>query len=618
MDAKKELYKGWTKDKLVSFLTNADKHYYNTGTPLIDDELYDEMKEYLKSIDKKNPYFKRVGADVDNKVKLPFYLGSQDKIKDDPKILNKWISKYNDPKSYIISEKLDGISCLITYIKGEIKIYTRGDGYYGQDITYIKDYINGILTTKIQKKDIAVRGELIISKDNWELVKEHGSNARNLVAGLINSKILKKDLLRYVDFVVYEVIDEKNSLKNLKFNVVKHTEVSDLSIDFLYDLYKKWKDESNYEIDGLIIRHNENYKRKEGENPKYSFAFKSLNMHKEVEVIVSDIEWNISKDKYLKPIVKFNEISLNGVKIKQATGFNADFIVKNKIGIGSRIIIIRSGDVIPHIKEVLSPATNNKPLMPDVPYIWNKKDIILDDVSKNREQDIKIFSSFMKALNIKGIGEGIITKLYDSSHDTLQKIIKISKEDLLKIDGIKEKSATNIIEALKDVYKKNCLEIMHASNILGRGLGERRLKLLIDTYPYICENQEKALKLKKEDILKISGFGEVMADSIIQNLKTFLEFYNSLFDITDKKVVIEKEVVAIKKDSKYNGNIYVFSGIRDKELEKLIENSGGTVANTVTKKTTLLIVKDITDNTTKIQNAKKYNIPIILFEKFIK
>jgi NAD-dependent DNA ligase len=254
MDAKKELYKDWTKDKLVSFLTNADKHYYNTGTPLIDDELYDEMKEYLKSIDKKNPYFKRVGADVDNKVKLPFYLGSQDKIKDDPKILNKWISKYNDPKSYIISEKLDGISCLITYIKGEIKIYTRGDGYYGQDITYIKDYINGILTTKIQKKDIVVRGELIISKDNWELVKEHGSNARNLVAGLINSKILKKDLLRYVDFVVYEVIDEKNSLKNLKFNVVKHTEVSDLSIDFLYNLYKKWKDEMR---EGLISTFND-------------------------------------------------------------------------------------------------------------------------------------------------------------------------------------------------------------------------------------------------------------------------------------------------------------------------------------------------------------------------
>jgi hypothetical protein len=331
---------------------------------------------FIQLIDKNNAFVAHFENENDF---IEYWL--TDIIKNNPDAIF-FVDRCNEFQNIIINAK--------NKIKNQIKIFsvlhgthTGGDVFGGPTNGWYKttmenkDKLDGIIVlTEIQKKDIAVRGELIISKDNWELVKEHGSNARNLVAGLINSKILKKDLLRYIDFVVYEVIDEKNSLKKLKFNVVKHTEVSDLSIDSLYDLYKKWKDESNYEIDGLIIRHNENYKRKEGENPKYSFAFKSLNMHKEVEVIVSDIEWNISKDKYLKPIVKFNEISLNGVKIKQATGFNADFILKNKIGIGSRIIIIRSGDVIPHIKEVLSPATNNKPLMPDVPYIWNKKDII--------------------------------------------------------------------------------------------------------------------------------------------------------------------------------------------------------------------------------------------------
>jgi len=613
-------YKLFNKKQLVEYLLNADKHYYNTGEPLITDDRYDEIKDHLRAIDKKNAYFKRVGADVDNKVKLPYYLGSQDKIKDDPKILNKWIQKYNNPKSYIISEKLDGISCLVVYKNGDIKIYTRGDGYYGQDITHIKDYISGIIPIKTQKQDIVVRGELIISRENWEKIKHEGSNARNLVAGLINSKILKKDLLKFVDFVVYEIIEGSSlNLDDLKkFNVVKHKEVKDLSIEFLYDLYKEWKDKSKYEIDGLIIKHNGNYKLKVGENPKYSFAFKSLNMHRQVEVVVNDIEWNVSKDKYLKPIVKFNEIVLNGVRIKQATGFNADFIVKNKIGIGSRIIIIRSGDVIPHIKEVLSPSLNNKPLLPDVSFVWNKKDIILDDIKKNREQDIKIFSNFMKALNIKGIGEGIITKLYDGSHDTLEKIITITKENLLKIDGIKEKSANNLIEALKDIYKKNCLDIMFASNILGRGLGERKLKLLIDAYPFICENQEKALKLTKDDIIKIDGFGDVTADAIIKNLKSFLDFYNSIFT---SKVVIDKDEdheEPIETNDKYKDNIYVFSGIRDKELEKVITNSGGKIANVVNKKTTLLIVKSLDDTTVKVETAKKYNIPIITFEKFIK
>jgi NAD-dependent DNA ligase len=438
-----------------------------------------------------------------------------------------------------------------------------------------------------------------------------------LVAGLINSKILKKDLLKFIDFIVYEIIEgSSTNLDDLKkFNVVKHKEVKDISIDFLYNLYKDWKEKSKYEIDGLIVKHNSNYKLKAGENPKYSFAFKSLNMQKQVEVVVNDIEWNISKDKYLKPIVKFNEIVLNGVKIKQATGFNADFIVKNKIGVGSRIVIIRSGDVIPHITEVLSPSLNNKPLMPDLPFIWNKKDIILDDIKKNREQDIKIFSSFMKALNIKGIGEGIITKLYDASYNTLEKIITINKDDLLEIDGIKEKSANNIIEALKDIYKKNCLEIMFASNILGRGLGERKLKLLIDTYPYICENQEKALKLTKEDIIKIDGFGDITADAIIKNLKAFLDFYNSIFT---SKVVIKKDNKEELINDKYKDNTYVFSGIRDKNLEKIIIASRGKIGNIVNKKTTLLIVKSLDDATVKVETAKKYNIPIITFEKFIK
>ena len=254
--------------------------------------------------------------------------------------------------------------------------------------------------------------------------------------------------------------------------------------------------------------------------------------------------------------------------------------------------------------------------MPDVSFVWNKKDIILDDIKKNREQDIKIFSNFMKSLNIKGIGEGIITKLYDASHDTLEKIITITKEDLLKIDGIKEKSANNLIEALKDIYKKKCLEIMFASNILGRGLGERKLKLLIDAYPFICENQEKALKLTKDDIIKIDGFGNVTADAIIKNLKSFLDFYNSIF--TSKTVINDDEEEQIETNDKYKDKIYVFSGIRDKELEKVIINSGGKIVNVVNKKTTLLIVKSLDDTTVKVETAKKYNIPIITFEKFIK
>jgi len=116
-------YKSLSKQEIIDLLIKSDIQYYNLGEPIFTDNEYDEIKEYLRDIDKKNDYFKRVGAEIaiDNKVKLPFYLGSQDKIKDDPKILQKWLKKYNDPLSYVISEKLDGISCMIIINNNKIR-----------------------------------------------------------------------------------------------------------------------------------------------------------------------------------------------------------------------------------------------------------------------------------------------------------------------------------------------------------------------------------------------------------------------------------------------------------------------------------------------------------------
>jgi len=623
-------YKKLNKDELVALLKQSDNQYHNLGEPMFSDVEYDEVKDYLRKIDKNNEYFKHVGAEIigKDKVKLPYFLGSQDKIKDDVKTLEKWVKKYNNPASYIISEKLDGISCLIVYGNGNgngndndnIKIYTRGDGKYGQDISHLKYKIKDLPKLLKTTSKIAVRGELIISKANWQKIAHKGTTARNVVAGFVNSKKADKEIADYIEFIVYDVIEPRTKLedglifaKKHKFNVVKHIKINNLTISELYELYKEWKNESKYEIDGLVVTHNDLYKLKSGENPKYSFAFKSLAMHEEVRVIVKDVEWNVSKDKYLKPIVKFDEIKLNGVKIKQATGFNAEYISKNNIGVGSKIIIIRSGDVIPHIKEVLTPSTNKKPLLPDVPFIWNGKDIILDDDNKNREQDIKTYTHFMKSLNIKGIGEGVITKLYDNSYDTLIKIINITKTQLLKIDGFKDKSATNLLKALEEIKSKNCVELMTASNIFGRGMGEKKLNLIIDKYPYICNNQEKASNITLEDIKKINGMGEKSALLFITNLKEFYKFYNSLNIIPEVIVKVPKIT-----NNTYKDNIYVFTGIRDKDLEKIIIASGGTIGSTITRKTTLLIIKNADDETTKVKKAREFNIPIITYDEFIK
>ena len=197
-------YKKLSIDKIIELLSNYDNEYYNIGNTTMTDDEYDEIKDYLKKLDKNNQYLKKIGAEIKSKdkVKLPIFLGSQNKIKDDDiKIFNKWMNEYNKPSSYNISYKLDGISCLITYKGKDINLYTRGDGEYGQKITRFKNYIKNIpkkINNSNYSNSLGVRGELIINKENWKKIKEIDdkiSNARNYVAGLINSKTINKDII---------------------------------------------------------------------------------------------------------------------------------------------------------------------------------------------------------------------------------------------------------------------------------------------------------------------------------------------------------------------------------------------------------------------------------------
>lgn len=624
------------KKEILNILEEADKAFFNTSETLFNDDIYDIVKNYFKSIDPKNPYFKRVGADELHKVKLPYWLGSLDKIKDDRNEIIKWKKKYIG--NYIISEKLDGISCLFNYDNDKLSVYTRGNGEEGQDISHILTYIentNNIENLKKIHNKYSIRGELIISRENWELIKDKGSNARNVVAGSIHSKIINKEIMNKIEFIAYDILYPRMKIedcfeffKNNNIKCAKSIKLDDIDIDIdiLSDILQKWRKTSKYDIDGIVITHNDIHKLANGKNPKYSFAFKSILTHIQAEVIVTDVEWNISKDKYIKPIIKFNEIVLSGVKIKQATGFNANYIETNKIGAGSHLIIIRSGDVIPHIHKVLKESATGEAKMPNVPYIWNEThiDILLDSNEKNREQDIKSYLYFIKTLEVEYIGEGIIVKLYDAGYDSLYKIINIKEEELLKIDGFKEKIANKIITSLKKIQDVSCEKLLNASNVLGRGFGERKIKLILDVYPDLLEieNKDKSLKLTIEDIIKIEGFSKITATNFIKNLPKYYELYDELGINCNKKQKTthsneKSSSVSPKKTEieKLKDISFVFSGFRNKEYEKIIISNGGIISNTITKKTTYLVVKDITEETGKITKARKENIKIISIEE---
>ena len=606
-----------TEDEIATILSKASFNYYK-GSPIFTDEIFDIIKDYLQKKNPKHPVLEQIGAETyGEKVELPYFMGSLDKVRENEAALDKWKTKYTGLS--IVSDKLDGNSALLVVKDSKYKLYSRGDGAIGQDISHLIPYLKNIpkgLTS------IAVRGELIISKENW-LKNKKGANARNAVAGVMHSKKPDKDLASVVDFVAYEQIEPRvkvstalDSLKRLKFSVVYSQEISskDLTMENLSTILIKRRKDSNYEVDGIVIYHNAEYSIVRGKNPDYAFAFKSILTHEEAEVIIKEVEWNASKDGYLKPILKFDPVILAGASIQKATGFNAQFIEKNLIGPGSHLIIIRSGDVIPHVHKILSKSSSNKPSMPEVEYEWNDThvDILLKDKSNDANVMVKRMIYFAKTLEMKGLGPGIVERLHSNGINTFKKFINVKVEELLKIEGFQKKSAEKVVSEIhKSVNEANCLKFMVASNLFGRSIAEKKLKLIIDKFPKIIEGY----KPTEGELSKVEGVGLVSAKQFLEGLPNFFEFMKEIGRDCEP-IVVEKKVLSTKNS--LEGLVVVFTGIRIKELEEEIEARNGKVLSTVSSKTKIVVAKDPNEETGKVKTAKELKIPVLSVDEFRK
>ena len=606
-----------TEDEIAAVLSRASFEYYK-GSPIFTDEIFDIIKDYLQKKNPKHPVLEQIGAETyGEKVELPYFMGSLDKVRENEAALDKWKTKYTGLS--IVSDKLDGNSALLVVKDSKYKLYSRGDGAIGQDISHLIPYLKNIpkgLTS------IAVRGELIISKENW-LKNKKGANARNAVAGVMHSKKPDRELASVVDFVAYEQIEPRvkvstalDSLKRLKFSVVYSEEIrsKDLTMENLSTILIKRRKDSEYEVDGIVIYHNAEYSIVRGKNPDYAFAFKSILTHEEAEVTIKEVEWNASKDGYLKPILKFDPVILAGASIQKATGFNAQFIEKNLIGPGSRLIIIRSGDVIPHVHKILSKSSSNKPSMPEVEYEWNDThvDILLKDKSNDADVMIKRMIYFAKTLEMKGVGPGIVERLHSNGINTFKKFINVKVEELLKIEGFQKKSAEKVVSEIHEaVSRANCLTFMIASNLFGRSIAEKKLKLIIDKFPKIIEGY----KPTEAELSKVEGVGLVTAKQFLEGLPHFFEFMREL-NRDCEPIVVEKKVVSTKKS--LEGLVVVFTGIRVKELEEEIEARNGKVGSSVSSKTKIVVAKDPSEETGKVKTAKELKIPVLTVEEFRK
>ena len=604
------------------------KYYQETEESLLSDNQYDILREYIleKYPTNKTANVQHGVVKLDkNKVKLPYEMWSMDKIKPDTKELEKFKSKYSGP--YVISCKLDGVSALYSTEEDSPKLYTRGDGKYGQSINHLIEHLN--LPTN---KNITLRGELIIKETLFqEKYSSKYSNSRNFISGLVNKKKISEDdinILKDIDFVGYEVIkpenlkpsEQLNLILSLNGNSVKFMDSinsEELTNEFLSEKLVNWRSNNEYTIDGIICIDDKVYPR-ESKNPTHAFAFKMVLSDQSAEAKVLDVLWSASKDGFLKPRVKIEEVNIGGTKINYATGFNAKFIIDNKIGVGAVIKIIRSGDVIPKIEEVITGAET--PLMPKEKYIWNEThvDIMLENKEDDETVKLKNIAGFFKTLEVDGLGEANIKKIIKVGGNSIGKIIAMTINDLMKVEGFKEKMATKIYKSIqKQITKSSLATIAAASNIFGRGFGEKRIELILKELPNIItedsSNQEKINKLKV-----IDGLGRKTSEQFVEKIPEFKKFISEA-KLEDKLSKKESPKKSPKKELPLSNKMVLLSDVKGKKkITEKIENLGGEVVTNISKNVNLLIVGSLDDETIKMKKAKEYNIEIISIEEFNK
>ena len=644
------------EDDFLNKLKSIQKEYHYDDSSYTDEE-FDYLVDFYEN--KFNTKFEDIGSSPETKIKLPYPIPSQNKIKgkNAEEDLTKWINKQNDSlnQNYIVEEKIDGVSLFYISNSEGKKLYTRGDGEYGEDKTYLLEF----LKFPEVDYDIIIRGELALRNDIFEeYVKEQKDKgnknklkkSRNIVTGVVNSleTSFDEDLLSKLTFYAFQLFTDEDlthsqqlrQLKKMGFTVPYNKKFTrdELTVTNLENLLKERKCipldlnlnefaenddndspeikcvKSEVDIDGLIITVNEvQHLPEENKNPTNAISFK-LDTTK--VAIVENIIWNIkSKDGYITPVVYINPLELLGSDIHKLSGHNAKFIISKKIGKGAKLLMTLGGDIIPTILNVIKKSRSKDLIYPDLEddeYSWNDNEVkfVLNNPGTNpfvRKARIKYFSEHLK---IEGLGPATINTLFDSGYDSLDKIFRMKANEISNLDRLAETSALSLCLNIKSSLTNVMLnKIMTATCIFGEGLAEGRIGsiltgLEIDTFEKLKEFNELDEDDKIQQLQTIQGIKK-LAYQFSENLNEFIEWFDN------NKEVITLYKKAEKKIGKYTNKIIVMSDLKDKKSwANKLESLGATIETNVTKRTNLLIVGS-SEETDKVKKAKKYAIEII-------
>lgn len=632
--------------------------YYNDDAPEIEDYEYDMMMRELQELEQKYPEYdspdsptKRVGGKADNSFESVVHtvrMGSlqdafsKDEIRDFEKRVKDVVS---NPK-YCVEPKIDGLSVSLEYRNGVfVRGSTRGDGDIGEDVSGNLRVIHNI-PLKLSKNIpyIEVRGEVYMPKKSFDKVVDRQlingekpfKNPRNAAAGSLRQKDSKVTATRGLDIFVFNVqqvegvtlTSHKQSLDFLNeigFNTIPGYSVVDNIEDALKLIDKIGEERGNleYDIDGAVVKVDDFAMREQlgstAKFPKWAVAFKYPPEEKQTKLI--DIEVAVGRTGVLTPTAVLEPVHLAGTTVSRATLHNQDFIAEKGIAIGDVVTVRKAGEIIP---EVLCVNEHNSKGYFELPKICPScgSEVIREDGEAavrciNPDCPAQLLRNLIHfcsrdAMDIEGLGpaiielfvnNGLIAKTEDIYTLTFDKI------NSAELDGFKEKSINNIITSVENSKKNDLSKLIYALGI--RHVGAKAGKLLSDHFGDV----DKIMDASVEDILEIDGFGEIMAESVLdffRNVKT-RNLINNL-----KNAGVNMKSLSVITDTRFEGKTFVLTGTLTQftraEASKIIEDFGGKTSSSVSKKTSYVLAGEAAGS--KLDKANSLGIEVISEDQF--
>lgn len=638
--------------------------YYDEDKPEISDFEYDMMMVELRNLEKDFPEFaskdsltQKVGGHVKEGFEKVTHEVPLQSLQDvfsleeveefDERIKKQAVENGVKNLKYVVETKIDGLSAALEYKNGVfVRGATRGNGLVGEDVTVNLKTVKTIPMEINDKIDITVRGEVFISKNDFEEMnrqredngEELFANARNAAAGSLrqlDSKITKSRPLDIYIFNVQKIdgksfsshFEELEYLEKLGFNV-NPVRIPCNNIDEVKDAIRKigeMREGLTYGIDGAVVKVDDlAFREILGSTvkvPRWAVAYKYPPERK--ETILKDIVCQVGRTGVITPMAILEPVNVAGSNISKTTLHNEDFIKEKDLKIGDTVVIQKAGDVIPEIVEVVKNKRDGSERdfeMPKVCPVCGALAVREEGESAIRctgvECPAKLFRNLVhfvsrEAMNIDGLGENIIQQLLDKRLiENIADIYELKFEDIASLKKNGKKFAQNLVDAIENSKKNDLYRLITALGI--RHVGGKASKVLARKY----KNMENVAKADFEELKQIEDIGDIMANSIVEFFSQ--EQTKDLIERLKNAGVNMKSLEEESLDNRFEGKTFVLTGslseFTRKEAEEIIEKYGGKTSSSVSKKTTYLLAGE--EAGSKLTKAQSLGITIISEQEF--